>query len=291
MVRAGLAVRLKELGWEVLEPMKPGADPIYELQRSLDPLFERRQLPEIHRLIKAKGLLGILAELPDRKHLLVIDQFEEVFTLSQDRAKQRRFIEMLVGLEVVTRLSVVTTMRSDFVEAWQAHRDLVATLQDHTVWMPPLEGEDLKAAIVHPSQVQGYQFESGLVRLILDDVAAEPNALPLLEFALERLWEQRDHNRHYLTVAAYEEMGRLIGALNVYATEWYEALSESRQASVRRVMLELVRVGFDVKDTRWRRKRSQVLAIGEAQYANQGGQYEPILIVTRVLQRNRVLWR
>ena len=266
VVRAGLIPRLQELGWRVLEPIKPGADPISKLKGAFDDVFERRRHPEIYRLIDAEGLQGIVDRLPDQKHLLVIDQFEEVFTLLSNRGRQREFIEKLMGLS--DRLSIVTTMRSDFVEAWQGHSDLVEMLQDHTVWMPPLEGEELKSAIVRPAEVQGYKFESELEVLILEDVAGEENCLPLLEFALSELWAKRDRQTHQLSVAAYREMGRLMGALDRYATEWYETLPEQQQGLVRRVMLELVRVGLEAKDTRWRRKQAELLALGDGEIAD-----------------------
>jgi hypothetical protein len=184
VVRAGLVPRLEEMGWRVLGPIKPGPEPIVELKRSFDTVFERKQLGAIYQQIEAEGLKRIVAQLPAKRHLLVIDQFEEVFTLCEDRAKQRQFIELLMGLEVGGRLSIVTTMRSDFVEAWQSHGDLVEVLQaDTVVWMPPLLGNNLRDAIVKPAQVQGYEFGEGLESLILEHVAAETNALPLLELS------------------------------------------------------------------------------------------------------------
>ncbi|MBD1824182.1 hypothetical protein H6F51_17055 [Cyanobacteria bacterium FACHB-DQ100] len=278
VVRAGLTPRLEELGWRVLEPMKLGAEPIYELKRSFNEVFDRKKHDEIYRIIEQDGLRGIVDRLLDQKHLLVIDQFEEVFTLSRDRAKQRAFIEKLMGVSDL--LAIVMTMRSDFVEDWQAHSDLVEMLQDHTVWMPPLEGEELKSAIVRPAQVQGYGFEAELEELILEDVAEEGNCLPLLEFALSELWERRDQKTHRLTVAAYREMGRLMGALNRYATGWYEGLPEEQQKLVRRVMLELVRVGVEAKDTRWRRKRAEVVAMG-----NDAAEVVELLVDRRLLVR------
>jgi WD40 repeat protein/energy-coupling factor transporter ATP-binding protein EcfA2 len=267
VVRAGLVPRLEAMGWQILGPMKPGPEPITELKRSFDAVFKRKQLGAIYQQIEAEGLKGIVAQLPAKQYLLVIDQFEEVFTLCEDRSKQRQFIELLMGLEVGDCLSIVTTMRSDFVETWQTHGDLVSVLQGDTVWMPPLEGNDLRDAIVKPAQVQGYEFGEGLESLILEHVAAEINALPLLEFALQQLWERRDQRQHRLTVAAYEEMGCLMGALNQHATNWYGRLTEEDQALVRRVMLELVRVGVDAKDTRWRRKLTEVSALGDQEIA------------------------
>ena len=266
VVRAGLIPRLQELGWRVLEPIKPGADPISKLKGAFDDVFERRRHPEIYQLIEAEGLQGIVDRLPDQKHLLVIDQFEEVFTRLSDLGTQRQFIEKLMG--VSDRLSIVTTMRSDFVEAWQAHSDLLEMLQNHTVWMPPLEGEGLQCAIMRPAKVQGYGFEPELEALILEDVADEGNCLPLLEFALSELWAKRDQQTHQLSVAAYREMGRLMGALDRYATEWYETLPEQQQGLVRRVMLELVRVGLEAKDTCWRRKQAELLALGDGEIAD-----------------------
>ena len=279
VVRAGLIPRLQELGWRVLEPIKPGADPVSKLKGAFDEVFERRRHPEIYQLIEAEGLQGIVDRLPNQKHLLVIDQFEEVFTLLSDRDKQRQFIEKLMGLS--DRLSIVTTMRSDFVEAWQGHSDLVEMLQDHTVWMPPLEGEELKEAIVRPAEVQGYGFESELEALISEDVAKEGNCLPLLEFALSELWAKRDRQTHQLSVAAYREMGRLMGALDRYATEWYEQLPQEQQGLVRRVMLELVRVGLEAKDTRWRRKQTELLALGDGEMA----EVVELLVERRLLVR------
>ncbi|MCY7279240.1 MAG: caspase family protein, partial [Phormidesmis sp. CAN_BIN44] len=265
VVRAGLIPRLEELGWRVLEPIKPGADPVSKLKGAFDEVFERRKHPEIYQRIEAEGLQGIVDRLPNQKHLLVIDQFEEVFTLLSDRGRQRQFIEKLMGLS--DRLSIVTTMRSDFLENWQAHSDLVAVAQANVVLMPPLEREELRSAIVRPAEVQGYGFGSELEALISEDVAEEENFLPLLEFALSELWAKRDRQKHQLTVAAYREMGRLMGALNRYATEWYEQLTQEQQELVRRVMLELVRVGLEAKDTRLRRKQAELLALGDGEMA------------------------
>jgi Caspase domain len=263
VVRAGLEPRLEEMGWQVLGPMKPGPEPIVELKRSFDTVFERKQLGTIYQQIETEGLKGIVAQLPAKRYLLVIDQFEEVFTLCEDRAKQRQFIELLMGLEVGDRLSIVTTMRSDFVEAWQAHGDLVSVLQRDTVWMPPLEGNDLRDAIVKPAEAQGYGYERELEALILEDVMAEPNSLPLLEFALSGLWERRNQERHMLTVQEYRQMGKLMGALDQHATKWYEGLTSSQQSTVQQVMLDLVRVGVEIKDMRWRRRTSDIMQQGD----------------------------
>jgi uncharacterized caspase-like protein len=173
VVRAGLIPRLEELGWLVLEPMKPGAKPIYELQRTFDPLFDRRKLSEIHKCVERDGLQGIVNQLPQQKHLLVIDQFEEVFTLLPDPLIQRHFIKMLMGLEDDGRLTIVTTMRSDFVQHWLEHEDLVNTLYEQAVWMSPLQEEELRKAIIQPAQLQKYTFEAGLLDMILKDVEKE----------------------------------------------------------------------------------------------------------------------
>jgi WD40 repeat protein len=267
VVRAGLAPRVTDLGWRVLGPMKPGTEPIYELKRLFNSVFDRWQLPEIDRIIDSEGISGVLPKLEGQKYLLIVDQFEEVFTLVNERGKQRQFIKMLTDIKPESSLAIVMTMRSDFVDAWQAHSDLVKVLQDHAVWIPPLEGQDLIEAITRPAEVQGYRFESGLLESILDDVQEEENCLPLLEFAMEVLWSKRDSKRHRLTLNAYREMGRLMGALNQYATTWYENLDGLQKDWVRRIMLQLVRIGLETKDIRQRQKQKKLIKLGSGSEA------------------------
>jgi signal transduction histidine kinase len=265
VVRAGLVPRLEGLGWHVLEPMKPGADPIHELKRSFDPLFDRRRLGEIHHLIAREGLVAILPHLPNQRHLLVIDQFEEIFTLVSDPAAQRLFVEMLLNVQRNDRLAIVMTMRSDFIEDWLKYGDLAVALQLQTVWMPPLQGENLQDAILKPAELNGYSFETGLLELILRDVAREKNCLPLLELTLTQLWERASKAEQQLKVEQFAILGGVSGVLNHYATKLYERLDAIEQDWARRIYLKLIRTGEEYRDTSQRQRKQDLIDLGNGE--------------------------
>jgi hypothetical protein len=213
------------------------------------------------------------AEKADR-FLLVIDQFEEVFTLCPDEGDRQRFIDLLTGVVELAdrRLAVVVTMRADFLEPCLRYPALHQLIQSQAVFMPPLTGIDLRDAIVEPAKRQGYNIEDKLLFKIQEDVGKEPGFLPLLEFALTKLWEQRDIEQKLLTLAQYENLGGLTGALNLHAEKVYrhrdferetptEQRSEPEQEWIKRVFLRLVRTGEAEKDTRQRRPKTELLAL------------------------------
>ena len=295
VVRAGLVPRLEERGWEILGPMKPGPKPMAELERLFQGTFPERKLSSIYELVEAGQLVEVAQQLSEQleqqkktgqRFLLVIDQFEEVFTLTkrvekgdseaeQEAARQaqldtqRKFIAPLleVGALADSPLAIVVTMRSDFVDAWLATGQPTAVVQEQAVYVGPLQGEALEEAIVEPAKHQGYGFGAGLLPLILADVEAEPNSLPLLEFALTQLWAQRDGEKQRLTAAAYQEMGKLQGGLDAHAEKIYGSLTEAEQDWARRIFLALVRIGKDERDTRQRRTLTDLCAMGEREEA------------------------
>jgi hypothetical protein len=140
--------------------------------------------------------------------LLVIDQFEEVFTVCPSETERQRFIQRITEISQTSDLplAIVTTMRADFVEPWLTYGALIGVIQQQAVWLGPLEGQALEDAIVQPALQQGYGFGEGLLELILADVAEERNCLPLLEFALTELWNYRTANPAILPTAAYRQM-------------------------------------------------------------------------------------
>jgi Caspase domain len=228
LVRAGLIPRLVELGWRVLEPIKPGVEPLVTLKLAVGALFEAAEREEIYGVLDRQGLGAISSRLPgDERVLLVVDQFEEVFTLSHDRQQQRRFIDCLTSVKQSEnrRLVVVTTMRADFVEPWLTSGVLTQAIQNDALFLGVLAGENLEEAITKPSTTQGYNLQPGLLELILRDVANEDNCLPLLEFALTELWEKRDRVNHELTIDGYKALGGLVGALDRHAEEIYQDLA------------------------------------------------------------------
>ncbi len=156
IVRAGLVPRLLEQGWQILGPIKPGPDPLGELKRSFREVFPERRLAWVYEHIEAGNLGAVVAELPGAsRFLLVIDQFEEVFTVCINPEKRQRFITQLVGTNRVrppgvdsphppgvdsqpdSRLAIVTTMRSDFINNWLATGQPTQVMQNQTVMVGP----------------------------------------------------------------------------------------------------------------------------------------------------------
>ncbi len=189
-----------------------------------------------------------------RRCLLVIDQFEELYTLCPEPDVRRNFLDILLTAAeagAVQRLSpivLILTLRADFVGQALAHRPFADALQDGTLILGPMNRDELRAAIALPAEKQGAAFEAGLVERILDDVGEEPGNLPLLEFALTLLWEHLDQG--WLTHQSYEDIGRVQGALARYADEAYATLNPAEQAHARRALIQLVQPGEGTEDTR-----------------------------------------
>jgi uncharacterized caspase-like protein/DNA-binding CsgD family transcriptional regulator/energy-coupling factor transporter ATP-binding protein EcfA2 len=266
-VRAGLIPWLEASGWQVLKPIKPGITPLAKLIATFELLFQdnrgQKQLDEfIHS--NPEGLRQLAEQLPNlTKFLLVVDQFEEVFTLSRTEERQR-FIDLLtqVANEPHPRLAVVTTMRADFLEPCLQYSTLTQLIQTQAIFMPPLLGANLEQAIAEPAKRLGYSFEPGLLGEILQDVGQEPGCLPLLQFALLELWERRDRQTHQLTLSAYEATDGVLGALNRHAQKLYENLDLDEQNWTKRICLKLIRTGQATRDVRQRRLKQDLLDLG-----------------------------
>lgn len=227
LVRAGLVPRLLELGWRVLEPIKPGSNPMAELKLVLRSVFVEEDIVEIYECVDRQDLVTVSTQLPEpQRWLLVVDQSEEVFTLCTDRALQAAFIETLTSAmqQETPRLTIVTTMRADFVEPWLAYGALTQVIQFQAVYLGSMNREGLEAAIAQPAKRLNYGVEDRLLAEMLKDVETEENCLPLLQFALQQLWERRDRVQHRLTYAVYQKLGGVAGALNQKVEVVYQRL-------------------------------------------------------------------
>ncbi len=266
---AGLLPRLRaEKGWQIVV-LRPGSQPFYALAGALMPLLEPR-LSENELLVEVRTLAENLhkaaVRLPQviervlkkepsaRQVLLVVDQFEELYTLCPEADIQRLFVDMLLetgrieGERRISPLVVLLTMRADFMGQALAYRPFADSLQEASLLMGPMRREELRVAIAKPAEMQGAAFEPGLVERILDDVGSEPGNLPLLEFALTLLWERQSDG--WLTHADYEALGCVDGALACYADQVFDGLEPDDQERAHRALVQLVRPGEGTEDTR-----------------------------------------
>ncbi|MEH1880878.1 nSTAND1 domain-containing NTPase, partial [Nostoc sp.] len=277
VVQAGLIPELDDSVWQILPPIKPGFQLLQELRGVLKAFFPgARKERLLWELItqEPNPLPVILEHLTGAdKFLLVVDQFEELFTVSVAEEKQR-FIELLTQVVEMTdsRLSVVITMRSDFLEPCLDYPSLNKLIENQLVLIPRITGVDLKETITEPAKLQGHSVEERLVLKILEDVGKEPGYLPLMEFALTRLWEKRDQQKYQLTLEQYENFQGLTGALNfhaenVYLYEDYQQDSPTQERNeqekdwIKQIFLRLVRTGEGEKDTRQRQPKAELLDI------------------------------
>jgi WD40 repeat protein/DNA-binding SARP family transcriptional activator len=272
LVKAGLtpALRAGRLAgaqnWFIVE-MLPGTHPLEELEAALlrvavnPPESLLSQLKEDERGL-VRAVKRVLPGGADAELLLIIDQFEETFTLVEDRGEARFFLDSLVAAVSDPRgqVRVVITLRADFYDRPLMIADFSQLVQASTEVVVPLTAEELVAAIREPASKVGARFEEGLVPRIVADVNEQPGALPLLQYSLTELFERREGN--LLTKAGYEQIGGVLGALSRRAEAVYQGMHENQQMAARQVFLRLVTLGEGVEDTRRRVLRAELEALG-----------------------------
>jgi WD40 repeat protein/DNA-binding SARP family transcriptional activator len=189
-----------------------------------------------------------MRELPpasagDRRRVLVVDQFEELFTACRDEQERTRFVAELVraATDPDGATSVVLAVRADFYGRCAAYPELASLLGANNVLVGPMSRDELRRAIEQPAQRVGLHVEPELAEALLADVEGEPGALPLLSTALLELWRQRDGRR--LRLAAYTRSGGVQGAVARLAEDAYLQLDPGRQAAARNVLLRLAGEG------------------------------------------------
>jgi len=174
-----------------------------------------------------------------REALLVVDQFEELFTLN-DETVQRNFAGFLGRLAGEADVRVLLSMRDDFLMRCHGFPELEPIFADLTPLSAPT-GQALRRALVEPAGRFGYEFEDeSLVEGMLEQVTGERGALPLLAFAAAEMWERRDAEQGLLTRQAYEEIGGVAGALAQHAEATLERIGPERAVIVREIFRNLV---------------------------------------------------
>lgn len=268
VVRAGVvpAIRNGALGAQdtFVAEMLPGAHPMEELEAALRRIAVR-PVPYLHdRLhVGSRGLLEAcdLVVPAGAEVVLVIDQFEEVFTLTVDEHERQLFLESLgvAAADPESRCHVIVTLRADFYDRPLLYPRFGHLFAERTEAVPALTPDELEQAIRRPAERMGVRPESGLVAEMIADVAHQTGALPLLQYALTELFEQRDAG--ILTLEAYGRIGGIAGALSARADRIYESMGQDGRLATRQVFLRLVTLGPGRQDTRRRVLRSELDAM------------------------------
>ncbi len=269
VVRAGLVATLKggalpgSEAWTYLPPMVPGAQPLVALAR----LAQQMAGDTSGRLQPQAAFLktpGQLLQAATRNSVVIVDQFEEVFTLCGDDRVRTAFVDNLVALAQApgARHVVILTLRTDFEGQVARLTAFQPLFEKALVRVTPLNAAEIREAIEGPANLVGLKFEEGMVEALINDVLGEPAALPLLQFTLLKLWEARDRNR--VTWTAYRRLGGGRQALSNSADAFYRQLLPEEQMTARRILLRLVRPGEGLEVTSNRIQRGRLYYKAEA---------------------------
>ena len=246
--------------------LTPGAEPIERLARALAGAIPGLLLDLVRARLQddPDALEHIASEAPATKLsgarlVVIVDQFEELFTMCRDDEQRRRFVDTLTQSlgDPRTSVSVIMSVRADYYARCAALPEL-SPLLGTTLGVGVMTERELRRAIELPARRAGLQLEPGLTDVILADVGDEPGGLPLLSTALLETWVRRDDTT--LTIAGYEDAGGVSGALTHLAESVYERFSTDEQVSCQRILLRLAEPSEGDDDVRRRAPAAELVA-------------------------------
>ncbi len=272
LVKAGVLPALRQGGvpgsenWFYAE-MVPGEVPLEELANALLSV-STSPLPGVVDTLReeADGLArGVYEALPskDSKLLLMVDQFEELFTQVERESDRQQFLDLILSAVSVENSPVIilATLRADFYDRPLLYQGFGELIRARTELVLPLNDEELAETISGPAYRVGAVLDEGLIETIIEDVREQPGALPLLQYALTELFERREGA--LLTTEAYKDIGGTLGALAKRAEEVYLRFNEAGQNMTRQMFLRLVTLGEGQEDTRRRILQTELLTLGD----------------------------
>ncbi|MBI5931562.1 MAG: protein kinase [Chloroflexi bacterium] len=242
--------------------MTPGANPVQELESSLLQIAVQAENIQFDRtcLDSLKKIGQKIFEQHQSGIVIFIDQFEEVFTSVEDEAERNYFLENIVQAvqDPQSHFHILVTLRADLYDRPLLYANFGELVRAHTEVVLPLAPKELEYAIIGPAQRAGATFESILLAAIIADVIRQPGALPLLQYTLTELFE----NRHSLTLTleTYNRLGGLSGTLTRRADELYSTLDPAEKTLVRMIFLQIISIVEGSEPVRRRISQTDLLA-------------------------------
>ena len=259
LVRAGLVAEIERGAIETSETWpivvcRPGETPLESLATGLhrELVGKTLDMTAVTKLISdlqdnPRALLqSALVALGDRpashRLVVVVDQFEELFTLCQDETQRKAFIDNVIcaSTDVQSRVVVVVAMRSDFIGDCARYYELATAIEGQLVFVTDMTEGDLAEVIEEPARLRNCLVEPGLIQMLVRDSREQRGGLAVLGVVLRQLWERRSEN--CLRVEDYLAIGRMDEVVARWAGDVYAKFSPSDQKLVRDVFLRLVQI-------------------------------------------------
>ncbi len=248
-VHAGLVPAVRGTGgnWQV-RILRPGRQPLHSLASTLDENIDTGSVSSelVDQLYEAPGLYGELLRkaAARRKHkvVIVVDQLEELFTLSDNDEVRKLFLAALLAAadDATSPVRVVLSMRADFLDRLAGHKHFLGELSRGLFFLSAPDADNLRETLERPAELAGYTFGDPWIIEDMMQAATSKGALPLLQFAATRLWDARDRQKKQLTIGAYNQMGGVGGAFARHADEVAAAVPPQSQRLLRAIMTRLV---------------------------------------------------
>jgi WD40 repeat protein/uncharacterized caspase-like protein len=272
VVQAGLVAKLRqgrhlpgsEQWW--IRTLRPSDRPMQALSRSLVEAKTEKERSYQQSLLEGifyQGVEGFVYWLRTRTEpmlVLVVDQFEELFTLASP-SEREQFLNLILGaIELAPdKFKVVMTLRADFMASCLEIPQLANLIQSTSILVPAkLSTDDYRQAILQPAETVGLKVEPELIEVLLHELDNSAADLPLLQFLLAQLWEQRVGGK--LTLQTYlQQIGGLKGALEQKAQSVYDSLDPEAQRCTQWIFLSLTQLGEGTEDTRRRIAKSDLI--------------------------------
>jgi hypothetical protein len=300
LVRAGMLPKIEQgllwrrtgyADWKILEPLIPGEKPVEMLAEKLAKAFPQQDmdgwLGKLNQPDKPAALARALRLLPAGSAvLLVVDQFEELFTLAEE--SERSQFDRLLATALADPdcpLFLISTIRSDFLDRFEYLPELLKlynTLKGDYL-LPTMTESGLRELMVYPARLAGLQLDAGLEEAMVRDARGEPGALPLVESALAELWnEAQTHGSQRLSKAYYDQNDGVVGMLAQRADALIGSLGERGRKQALDLLLALTRINEGGRHTRRRLARAD--AVHEAGGGMLGEKVVQVLAGERVRQ-------
>ncbi len=257
VIRAGMIPAWKKSNRDAGSPrvfvFTPEDDPFDQLSIELAKVdtFDRHQVREVRQPSPTALRDACNSFQQGEPWLFFVDQFEQVFTRTNDKQKRADFLNSITGLAKAndSNVCLVLAMRDDFFPQLRDYPELFPITDNHFFRVATLDRKALEEVIQRPAAEHGVTFQPGLVDDIIDAIKGQPGALPLLQYALNALWEHDDLADRMLNQSTYNDLGGVTGSLGRRFEQLYNQQDDAGKNEFRWMMLKLVTYGDAVAET------------------------------------------